>query len=67
MLEISLNINREPVGYFEVVRMEELKPPKTIYHYKVEHNGKLVGKIIKHRYSDGAITLARKVLEAFEN
>lgn len=57
MLKITLQINNNTICELTAVRQEELKDEDKVYTYLLGD-----GQIIKHKYSEGAFELAKKIL-----
>ena len=57
MLKVQISVNDDVIYTLRAERHEKLSGKNKIYHYQV------LGKTIKHKYSDGAKKLAIKMLK----
>ena len=58
MITVVIYINDRVIYTRSARRMESLKKGKKIYKYQVDN-----GSVIKHNYENGAVCLAKKMLD----
>jgi hypothetical protein len=66
---IAVNINERPIEIITVTRRENLHDPDALYVYDVHRKGEPQDPIsdrtvVVHKYSDGALVLMQKAVEA---
>ncbi len=61
---ITITINHMPIHNLSIVRRENFKGNDKVHEYRVRVMDQDKMFLIKHRYSDGALVLARIAIEA---
>jgi hypothetical protein len=61
MISVGVFINGRLIHRFDAARVKG--QPGQMCTYQMVIEGKPIGKPIKHQYNDGAIVLARKILD----
>lgn len=64
MFIIELRVNEKVLKKIKVNRLEKFDGKDEIYNYYIWDSG---GKTVKHRYSQGPVKLALKVLKAVQD
>lgn len=64
MISVQIKINNETLYTIEANRIEDFTGEDKIYRYLVHGTG---GKIIKHKYSDGALKLVQKLIKVMDD
>lgn len=63
-MTIEIGINGRPIETVIIVRRQTLTDPDEVYKYSAVLMSGGEPVILKHRYSDGALVLAKKAIEA---
>ena len=67
MLIITADVNGEKIGEILVRRLDVMDRKDSFYDYMVMGPVEYRGMVVKHRYSDGWMVLAKKVLDEIVN